>query len=85
MAREKLPAESQIWIAAARLEEANGNPGIVEKILSKGLKSLRAHQVAIDREAWLKLAENAETLSLRGTCIYIIGMLSNTSIGRSAI
>jgi hypothetical protein len=33
----------------------------------------------------IKLAENAETLSLRGTCIYIIGMLSNTSIGRSAI
>lgn len=33
----------------------------------------------------IKLAENAETLSLRGTCIYIIGMLSNTSIGRSSI
>ena len=33
----------------------------------------------------IKLAENAEYLSLRGTCIYIIGMLSNTSIGRSAI
>lgn len=33
----------------------------------------------------IKLAENAEVLSLRGTCIYIIGMLSNTSIGRSAI
>lgn len=33
----------------------------------------------------IKLAENAETLSLRGTCIYIIGMLSNTPNGRSAI
>lgn len=33
----------------------------------------------------IKLAENAETLSLRGTCIYIIGMLSNTVIGRSSI
>lgn len=33
----------------------------------------------------IKLAENAETLSLRGTCIYIIGMLSNTTIGRAAI
>jgi len=68
MAREKLPAESQIWIAAARLEEANGNPGIVEKILAKGLKSLRAHQVAIDREAWLKLAENAEKSASIATC-----------------
>jgi rapamycin-insensitive companion of mTOR len=33
----------------------------------------------------IKLAEQAETLSLRGTCIYIIGMLSNTAIGRSSI
>lgn len=33
----------------------------------------------------IKLAENADILSLRGTCIYIIGMLSNTPVGRAAI
>ena len=33
----------------------------------------------------IKLAETAEFLSLRGTCIYIIGMLSNTQIGRQSI
>lgn len=33
----------------------------------------------------IKVAENSEYLSLRGTCIYIIGMLSNTTIGRQAI
>lgn len=33
----------------------------------------------------INLAEQAETLSLRGTCIYIIGMLSNTAIGRQSI
>jgi rapamycin-insensitive companion of mTOR len=33
----------------------------------------------------IKLAETADTLSLRGTCIYIIGMLSNTNMGRSQI
>jgi len=68
MAREKLPAESQIWISAAKLEEANGNGAMVEKILQKGLKSLRAHQVNIDREAWLKEAEKAERAGSIATC-----------------
>jgi pre-mRNA-processing factor 6 len=68
MAREKLPAESQIWISAAKLEEANGNGVMVEKILQKGLKSLRAHQVNIDREAWLKEAEKAERAGSIATC-----------------
>ena len=31
------------------------------------------------------MAENAEFLSLRGTCIYIIGMLSNTIEGKKEI
>jgi rapamycin-insensitive companion of mTOR len=33
----------------------------------------------------INLAENADFLSLRGTCIYIIGMLSNTNNGKHAI
>ena len=33
----------------------------------------------------INLAENAEFLSLRGTCIYIIGMLSNTTEGKREI
>ena len=31
------------------------------------------------------MAENADFLSLRGTCIYIIGMLSNTIEGKKEI
>ena len=31
------------------------------------------------------MAENADFLSLRGTCIYIIGMLSNTTEGKKEI
>lgn len=68
MAREKLPAEPQIWISASKLEEANGNGPMVEKILQKALKSLRAHQVNIDREAWLKEAEKAERGGSVATC-----------------
>ena len=33
----------------------------------------------------VNLAENADFLSLRGTCIYIIGMLSNTAEGKKEI
>ena len=33
----------------------------------------------------VNLAENADFLSLRGTCIYIIGMLSNTTEGKKEI
>jgi rapamycin-insensitive companion of mTOR len=33
----------------------------------------------------IHLAESADFLSLRGTCIYIIGMLSNTQSGKHAI
>ena len=33
----------------------------------------------------MNLAENADFLSLRGTCIYIIGMLSNTVEGKKEI
>jgi pre-mRNA-processing factor 6 len=68
MAREKLPAEPQIWISAAKLEEANGNATFVEKIIQKAMKSLRAHQVNIDREAWLQQAEKAERGNSLATC-----------------
>ena len=33
----------------------------------------------------IDMAENAQILSLRGTCIYIIGMMCRTSIGRKDI
>ena len=33
----------------------------------------------------VNLAESAEFLSLRGTCIYIIGMLSNTTEGKKEL
>ena len=33
----------------------------------------------------MNLAESAEFLSLRGTCIYIIGMLSNTTEGKKEL
>jgi pre-mRNA-processing factor 6 len=37
-ARRALPAEQTIWITAAQLEEANGNTGMVDKVIAKALK-----------------------------------------------
>lgn len=35
-ARENVPTDRQIWISAAKLEEANGNTAMVEKIVERG-------------------------------------------------
>lgn len=35
-ARENIPTDRQIWITAAKLEEANGNMHMVEKIVERG-------------------------------------------------
>ncbi|GJW98610.1 protein stabilized1 [Tanacetum coccineum] len=58
-ARGKLPKEPAIWITAAKLEEANGNTAMVEKIIGRGIRALQ-RRVEIDHEAWMKEAEAAE-------------------------
>ena len=35
-ARENIPTDRQIWITAAKLEEANGNTPLVDKIIERG-------------------------------------------------
>jgi pre-mRNA-processing factor 6 len=35
-ARENIPTDRQIWITAAKLEEANGNTNMVAKIIDRG-------------------------------------------------
>jgi len=59
-AREAVPTDPAIWITAAKLEEANGNEKMVDKIVTRAIKSLRNHGVVIDRDYWLKEAENSE-------------------------
>ena len=60
-ARRKLPAERAIWIAAAKLEEAHNHNDIVDKIISKGVKTLEKHDAIVSRNQWLKEAEVAES------------------------
>lgn len=42
-------------LAASKLEEANGQPAMPDKIVPRGIKSLAANGVVIDREWWLKV------------------------------
>lgn len=76
-AREALPTEPQIWLAAAKLEEANGNVKNVDAIISKANKSLAAHNVVIDREQWIHEAEVAE----RGKSISVCQAIIRATIG----
>eukprot|EP01038_Epipyxis_sp_PR26KG_P008362 gene8362-11314_t len=59
-AREANPTERATWITAAKLEEANGNGHLVARIIEKMIVSLTQYQVTIDREQWLKEAEDCE-------------------------
>ena len=40
-ARENIPTDRQIWITAAKLEEANDNFPMVEKIIDRGTSTLK--------------------------------------------
>ena len=56
-ARKAIPTEPTIWISAAKLEEAQGNQGMVQIIIDRGILSLKANSVIIDRDYWLKVSK----------------------------
>ena len=60
-AREANPAEVTIYIAAAKLEEAQGKHDLVSKILRKAIRNLQKKEhIEISREQWLEQAVLAE-------------------------
>lgn len=71
-AREHIPTDRHIWLSAARLEETRGQKEMVEKIVAKALSSLRANQVEINRDQWMKDAIDAEQAKCPITCQAII-------------
>lgn len=44
-ARENIPTDRQIWITAAKLEEAHGNIPMVDKIIDRGEKVFAGRNV----------------------------------------
>lgn len=66
-ARENIPTDRHIWITAAKLEEANGNTQMVEKIIDRAITSLRANGVEINREQWIQVRLAGATVSTLNT------------------
>lgn len=56
----RLPKEHAIWIAAPKLEEANGNTGGVGKLIEQGILALQGEGVNVNRDVWMKEAKSAE-------------------------
>jgi len=71
-AREVNPTELRIYVAAAKLEEAQGNKPIVSKIIKRALNNFRKHQVKLSRDQWLQQAVLAEQGDSLVTCKAII-------------
>lgn len=71
-AREHIPTDRLIWITAAKLEEANGNTTMVSKIIDRGISSLSANGVEINKELWMKDAMDAEKAGSIQTCQEIV-------------
>ncbi|KAL9962298.1 hypothetical protein ACROYT_G031386 [Oculina patagonica] len=74
-ARENIPTDRQIWITAAKLEEANDNLPMVEKIIDRAVTSLKANGVEINRDLWIKDAEESEKAGSVVTCRAIIDIV----------
>ncbi|XP_039250492.1 pre-mRNA-processing factor 6-like [Styela clava] len=71
-AREHIPTDRQIWITAAKLEEANNNLKMVDKIIERSITSLKANMVDVNKEQWMKDAEEAEKAGSIHTCQSIV-------------
>ena len=55
-----IPTDQQIWVAAAMLEEAQGNNQKVFDLIKRAFKKLAKSNVHISREQWLEEAIKAE-------------------------
>ena len=71
-AREANPTELRIYVAAAKLEEAQGNKQIVAKIVKRALNNFKKHQVELSRDQWLQQAVMAEQSDSLHTCKTIV-------------
>ncbi len=49
-ARDHIPTDRQIWITAAKLEEANGNEKMIDKIIGKKQKLFMLKRKKIDND-----------------------------------
>lgn len=79
-AREHIPTDRQIWIMAAKLEEANGNNAMVDRLIERALASLRVNLVEINRDHWIKDAVECEKAGSVHTCQALINNIIGDGI-----
>jgi pre-mRNA-processing factor 6 len=79
-AREACPTDRSIWITAAKLEEANKNEVVVPAIIKRALKVLSGNGVAIEREQWIKEAQECESSSSLFTAQSIIEQIISIGV-----
>lgn len=71
-ARQKIPNDRQIWITACKLEEAEGNEDKIELLIKRAIEVLKSNMVEINRDEWIKDAEEAEKSGSKVTAQKII-------------
>lgn len=71
-ATKQIPTSHEIWIAAARLEDTQNNEKMVDLIMKRALEKLSSKGAHLDRELWIKEAENCEKDGFVITCQAII-------------
>ena len=65
------PSDFTIWMAAAKLEEAEGNTENVSKLIQTALSQLEK-RIKVSRDQWLKEAFESELAGSKITCRAII-------------
>jgi pre-mRNA-processing factor 6 len=71
-ARKAIPTSHDIWIAAGRLQEQEGNEEQVDAIISQGVERLKKNGVELPRDDWIREAERCEENGSVATCQAII-------------
>merc|ERR1711970_1254401 len=69
-----------IWICAAKLEEANGNEKMTEKIITRAISSLTSNGVELNKEHWMKDAIDVEMGGSILTCQSIVMKIIDTGV-----
>lgn len=71
-ARKAIPTSHEIWITAARLEEQQGNEKMIDIIIQRAVTALSRKGNILDREQWIKEAEQCEKEKSISTCQAIV-------------
>jgi len=81
-ARKKVPSEPQVWLTAAKLEEANGNIQNVPKILERAMRQFTDMKLKIsdDRDFWQQQAEASESGGYAGVAEGIIRVSADVNV-----